>query len=186
MKMGLHDLRKQMSVIPQTAILFTASIRENLDPFRLHTDQELIEVLEEFKLKEAIFNQGLGLDAELNGETISFSAGQKQLLCLARAVLRRNKVIMMDEATANVDNETDRIIQEAVKEKFKECTLIVIAHRIKTVINSDRIIVMENGMCKEYASPKELYEKKDSIFRMLINESQLEQENLKVNLLVDN
>ena len=175
MKMGLHDLRKQMSVIPQTAILFTASIRENLDPFRLHTDQELIEVLEEFKLKEAIFNQGLGLDAELNGETISFSAGQKQLLCLARAVLRRNKVIMMDEATANVDNETDRIIQETVKEKFKGCTLLVIAHRMRTIIESNEIIVMDKGECREYDSPSELFKNENSLFRNLIQQSGLKE-----------
>ena len=169
--MGLHDLRKQMSVIPQSAILFTTTVRENLDPFLLHTDQELIDLLEEFKLKDAIFEHAQGLDAELNGEGISFSAGQKQLLCLARAVLRRNKIIMMDEATANVDNETDRIIQETVKQKFKGCTLLVIAHRIRTIIESDVIVVMDNGMCKEYGSTSELYENNQSLFRNLIHQS---------------
>ena len=171
MKMGLHDLRKQMSVIPQTAILFTASIRENLDPFLLHTDQELIETLKEFKLTDAIFEHGSGLGAELNGESISFSAGQKQLLCLARAVLRKNKIIMMDEATANVDNETDRIIQDVVKQKFKECTLLVIAHRIRTVIQSDEIIVMDKGICKEYGTPAGLYRNEHSLFRNLVEQS---------------
>ena len=173
--MGLHDLRKQMSVIPQSAILFTTTVRENLDPFLLHTDQELIDLLEEFKLKDAIFEHAQGLDAELNGEGISFSAGQKQLLCLARAVLRRNKIIMMDEATANVDNETDRIIQETVKEKFKGCTLLVIAHRMRTIIESNEIIVMDKGECREYDSPSELFKNENSLFRNLIQQSGLKE-----------
>ena len=165
--MGLHDLRRQMSVIPQSAILFAVSVRENLDPFLLHTDQELIDVLEEFRLKDVILGHGQGLDAELNGEGISLSAGQRQLLCLARAVLRNNKIIMMDEATANVDNETDRIIQETVKQKFKS-TLLIIAHRIKTVSESDMIIVMDKGMCREFGRPREIFNKEESIFRGIL------------------
>ena len=169
--LGLHDLRKQMSVIPQSAILFSTTVRENLDPFREHTDLELNSVLEEFKLKEAIFEHVNGLDAEVSGKGVSLSAGQKQLLCLARAVLRQNKIIMMDEATANVDNETDRIIQKTVKLRFSGCTLLVIAHRIRTIIESDMIIVMDKGVCKEYGSPVELYGNQESLFRNLIQQS---------------
>ena len=90
------------------------------------------------------------------------------MLCLARAILRKNKIVMMDEATANVDNETDRLIQETVKTKFKECTLLIIAHRLRTVIDSDKILVVDKGMCKEYGSPQDLYNDEDSIFRSIL------------------
>ena len=168
MELGLHDLRKQMSVIPQSAMLFAATIRENLDPFGIYSDEEIVEVLHEVNLKSTIFDHQDGLEAQISNEGISFSAGQKQLLCLARAVLRKNKVIMMDEATANVDNETDRLIQETIKSRFEGCTLLVIAHRIRTIIESDRIIVVDKGICKEYGTPGELYENEESLFRNMI------------------
>ena len=120
---GLHQLREQMSVIPQSAVLFVGSVRENLDPFHRYTDEEIIEALDEVQLKEVIVEYDCGLDEEVKSDGISLSAGQKQLLCLARAILRKNKIVMMDEATANVDNETDRLIQETVKSKFEGCTL---------------------------------------------------------------
>lgn len=165
---GLHDLRRQMSVIPQSATLFAASIRDNLDPFKNHSDEELIQVLEEIQLKNIIFDCGEGLDIEVRGEGLSLSAGQKQLLCLARAILRKNKVILMDEATANVDNETDRIIQKIVKERFNDCTLMVIAHRMRTIIESDKILVVDKGFCKEFESPKKLLSDPNSIFSQMV------------------
>ena len=119
LSIGLHQLREQMSVIPQSAVLFAASIRDNLDPFHRYTDEEIVNVLDEVKLKDVIFEYDYGLQAEVKSDGISLSAGQKQMLCLARAILRKNKIVMMDEATANVDNETDRLIQETVKTKFK-------------------------------------------------------------------
>ena len=168
MKLGIHELRQQMSVIPQTAVLFAGSIRDNLDPFRTHSDEEILETLKEVKLKDTILEYDEGLNIEVKGEGISFSAGQKQLLCLARAILRKNKIIMMDEATANVDNETDKVIQKTVKKKFKGCTLLVIAHRIRTIIKSDRIIVIDKGLCQECASPAELFSNPESLFRNMI------------------
>ena len=168
MQIGLHQLRGQMSVIPQSSVLFAASIRDNLDPFNHHTDEELIDVLNEVKLKDFVLDYDMGLYTEIKGDGINFSAGQKQLLCLARAILRNNKIVMMDEATANVDNETDRVIQETVKRKFIGCSLLIIAHRLRTIINSDKIIVIDKGICKEYATPLELYNKDDSIFRSMI------------------
>lgn len=168
MDFGLHDLRRQMSVIPQSATLFAASIRDNLDPFRSHSDEEIIKVLEEVQLKSLVFEYGEGLDIEVRGDGLSLSAGQKQLLCLARAILRKNKIIMMDEATANVDNETDRIIQKTVKDRFENCTLMVIAHRIRTIIESDKILVVDKGFCKEYGKPIKLLSQSDSLFKQMV------------------
>ena len=165
---GLHQLREQMSVIPQSAVLFVGSVRGNLDPFHKYTDKEIISALDEVQLKDVIFEYDCGLDEEVNSDGISLSAGQKQLLCLARAILRKNKIVMMDEATANVDNETDRLIQETVKTKFEGCTLLIIAHRLRTVIDSDKILVVDQGMCKEFGSPLELFYKEDSIFRSIL------------------
>jgi ATP-binding cassette subfamily C (CFTR/MRP) protein 4 len=165
---GLHDLRRQMSVIPQSATLFAASIRDNLDPFKSHSDEEIVKVLEEVQLKNQVFEFGEGLDVEVRGEGLNLSAGQKQLLCLARAILRKNKIIMMDEATANVDNETDRIIQNTVKNRFNGCTLMIIAHRIRTIIESDKILVVDRGFCKEFGSPLNLLQEEDSLFKQMI------------------
>jgi ATP-binding cassette subfamily C (CFTR/MRP) protein 4 len=169
MDMGLHDLRKQMSVIPQSATLFSATLRENLDPFHEHSDEEIFKVLEDVKLKETILEYGEDLNIEIRNEGLNLSAGKKQLLCLARAILRKNKIIMMDEATANVDNETDRIIQLTIKKKFKGCTMLVIAHRIRTVIGSDKIMVIDRGTCKEYGKPKELYLQEESLFKQMVH-----------------
>ena len=166
--LGLHQLRGQMSVIPQSAVLFAATIRENLDPFHRYSDAEIAEALDEVRLKEVILDYDHGLSEEVKSDGVSLSAGQKQLLCLARAILRKNRIVMMDEATANVDNETDRLIQETVKGKFKGCTLIIIAHRLRTVIDSDKILVVDKGMCKEFASPLELYHKEESNFRSIL------------------
>ena len=165
---GLHQLREQISVIPQSATLFVGSVRENLDPFHKYTDQEIVKALDEVKLREIILGYDYGLDEEVKSDGISLSAGQKQLLCLARAILRKNKIVMMDEATANVDNETDRLIQKTVKSKFQGCTLLIIAHRIRTVIDSDKILVVDKGICKEFGTPLELFNYEESIFRSIV------------------
>ena len=186
MKIGLQNLRKQLSVIPQTPVLFAASIRDNLDPFKLSTDEELIQALEEVQLKDIILEYENGIYTEVKGDGIILSAGQKQLLCLARVVIRKNRIIMMDEATANVDNETDRIIQETIKNKFENCTLLVIAHRIRTIIQSDKIIVVDSGKCKEYGTPFELYNIEDSLFRNMIYHTGPEESEYLVNCIKQN
>ena len=168
MKMGIHEIREQMSVIPQSAVLFSGSIRENLDPFNLHTDRKIFRALRNVKLKNKVVECGEGLDIGVGGERMSLSAGEKQLLCLARAILRGNRVVMMDEATANLDNQTDQIIQKVMRKRFRGSTVLVIAHRVRTIISSDTIIVMEKGICKEVGTPAELFNDHDSLFRNMI------------------
>ena len=167
MKVGLNDLRKQISVIPQSATLFMTSIRNNLDPFHQHDDQEILKVLKKIRLSALLQQLPKGIDSEI--EPKSLSAGQRQLLCLARAILRKNKIVMIDEATANVDHETDEFIQAQIMRRFKGCTIIIIAHRLRTVVESDWIVVMEAGTCIETGSPKELAYKKNSAFKRMID-----------------
>jgi ATP-binding cassette subfamily C (CFTR/MRP) protein 4 len=170
LQIGLHDLRKQISVIPQSSILFSTSLRNNLDPFNEHSDQEIIEVLINTKL-ESIFDDSKSpnLDIEIHSDKVQLSEGQKQLMCLARAILRKNKIVMIDEATANVDNETDKCIQSHLEERFKDSTVIVIAHRLRTIVDSDWIIVMKGGMYVEEGNPRELIKIEKSKFLKMIN-----------------
>ena len=167
MKTGLHDLRKHISVIPQSTTLFMASLRDNLDPFHQYEDEEILKVLRKTRLSSLLEQLPKGIYSEIKPK--SLSAGQRQLLCLARAILRKNKIVMIDEATANVDHETDEFIQAQINRRFKGCTIIIIAHRLRTVVESDWIIVMEAGTCIETGSPKELAYKKDSAFKKMLD-----------------
>jgi ATP-binding cassette subfamily C (CFTR/MRP) protein 4 len=155
---GLHCLRNNISFIPQTPFLISSSIRENLDPFETYTEENVWEVLEEVQLKNYVKNLKDGLDTELSDQNI-FSVGQKQLICLARAILRKNKILVLDEATANVDIETDNLIQRTIREKFKDCTVLTIAHRIATISDSDVILVLEDGRLKKHGSPEKILAK---------------------------
>ena len=185
MTLGLHDLRKQLAVIPQNSFLFCASVRDNLDPFKEHTYQELLQVLDEVSL-DLFIEDPSHLDSLIVGKDLNCSSGQKQLLCLARAILRKNRIVMMDEATSNVDNHTDKLIQEIVKRKFRECTMIIIAHRLRTIIDCDQILVMENGACKESGTGIELFNNEGSLFKNLIMSTGNEESNILVKLLESN
>jgi ATP-binding cassette subfamily C (CFTR/MRP) protein 4 len=156
-KLGLHKLRTSISVIPQSPVLYGGcSLRENLDPFRHHNDEQICESLLDVHMLDAIQSLSHGLDTIVAEGGSNFSTGQRQLLCLARAILRRNKILVLDEPTANVDSHTDKLLQQAVGKSFQGATILAVAHRLDTVIDYDRILVLGAGAVLEYGSPNEL------------------------------
>jgi ATP-binding cassette subfamily C (CFTR/MRP) protein 1 len=166
---SLVSLRSQLSVIPQSPFIFSASARENLDPFNAHTEEEVWRALDSAELGDYFRSLPNGLKTNLASSSAALSVGQKQLICLARAILRNNKILMMDEATANVDSSTDNLIQNKVRTNFKDCTVITIAHRLQTVIDNDRILVMAQGSVKEYDSPSNLLSDPNSHLSYLVS-----------------
>ncbi|KAL5005221.1 hypothetical protein ScPMuIL_018677 [Solemya velum] len=168
---GLHDLRNQVSIIPQDPVLFTGSLRKNLDPFCEHNDDSLWKVLGEVQLKEAIADLPGGLEAEVSEGGVNFSVGQRQLICLARAILRKNKILIIDEATANVDPRTDELIQITIREKFYHCTVLTIAHRLNTIMDSDRVLVLDEGRIVEFDSPYHLLKRPDGYFYKMVQQT---------------
>ncbi|XP_019419725.1 PREDICTED: ABC transporter C family member 2-like [Lupinus angustifolius] len=167
-KFGLADLRKVLGIIPQSPVLFSGTVRFNLDPFNEHNDADLWEALERAHLKDVIRRNSLGLDTEVSEAGENFSVGQRQLLSLARALLRRSKILVLDEATAAVDVRTDALIQKTIREEFKSCTMLIIAHRLNTIIDSDRIILLDGGKVLEYDTPGELLSNEGSAFSKMV------------------
>jgi len=165
-ELGLHDLRLKMSVIPQTPFLFAGTIKQNLNPFSSPIEEEKMwAALEAVQMANPIRSLPDGLDTQVAESGGNWSVGQRQLLCLARALLAQNRILVMDEATANIDLGTDNLIQEAVRTKFKDCTVIMIAHRLRTVIDCDKILVLGSGRVVEFGSPFELLEDRTAPFR---------------------
>lgn len=163
---GLHSLRKQIAIIPQTPFIFSAAVRYNLDPFNTVSDDQLWAVLTLTELRPLVENYDNKLDEELTPNKLS--VGQKQLMCLARALLSGVRILVMDEATANVDIETDKIIQRTIRKRFKGCTVFTIAHRLDTIMKYDELWVMEQGNLLERGSPYSLASDPDSLFHKLI------------------
>ncbi|XP_070850344.1 ATP-binding cassette sub-family C member 4-like [Chaetodon trifascialis] len=170
-EIGLHDLRQKMSIIPQDPVLFTGSMRKNLDPFNQHTDEELWNALQEVQLKAAVEELPAKLETVLAESGSNFSVGQRQLVCLARAILRKNRILIIDEATANVDPRTDELIQKTIREKFRDCTVLTIAHRLNTIIDSDRILVLDAGKIHAYDDPYTLLQDPEGIFYKMVQQT---------------
>lgn len=171
--MGLHDVRGNLTILPQDPLIFSGTLRLNLDPFDKHTDEEIWKALELAHLRLFISNLPNRLDFECGEGGLNFSAGQRQLICLARSLLRKSKVLILDEATAAVDMETDELIQKTIREEFTDCTILTIAHRLNTVIDYDRIMVLDNGIIKEFDSPQNLLSNKQSIFHGMAKDAGL-------------
>uniref|UniRef100_A0A674CXR3 ATP binding cassette subfamily C member 12 n=1 Tax=Salmo trutta TaxID=8032 RepID=A0A674CXR3_SALTR len=165
---GVEDLRSKLSVIPQDPVLFIGTVRYNLDPFNSYSDEDIWSALEKTYMKHTISSLPEKLQSEVveNGE--NFSVGERQLMCMARALLRNSKIILLDEATASIDSETDSLIQHTIRDVFQDCTMLTIAHRINTVLESDRILVMDAGKAVEFDSPEVLMQRPDSQFAALL------------------
>uniref|UniRef100_A0AAA9SID3 Uncharacterized protein n=1 Tax=Bos taurus TaxID=9913 RepID=A0AAA9SID3_BOVIN len=167
---GLHDLRKKLSVALQEPVLFTGTMRENLDPFNEHTDNELWNALEEVQLKESVEGLPAKMNTELAESGLNLSAGQKQLVCLARALLRKNQILILDKATSYVDPRTDEFIQKRIRERFAQCTVLTIAHRLSNIIDCEWIMVLDSGTRKEHNQPNNLLQDKNSLFYKMVQQ----------------
>lgn len=163
-EIGLHSLRSRLTIIPQDPVLFSGSLRMNIDPFTTYTDDEIWIALEHAHLKSFVKGLTEGLDYTIAESGENLSVGQRQLVCLARALLRKTKVLILDEATAAIDIETDELIQKTIRTQFRDCTILTIAHRLNTIMDSDRVLVLDKGQIAEFDSPKALLDNKDSIF----------------------
>jgi len=170
-RMGLHHLRRSIAAIPQIPILFAGSLRYNLDPFDEYSDDELWRALEQAQLKAAVATWPERLERVLSHSGSNLSTGEKQLLCLARAALRQNKILVLDEPTANVDAATDAVLQAAVRKAFADSTVLMIAHRLATVIDCDSIIVLDSGKVVECGPPLELLHRPQGVLTSLAIES---------------
>ncbi|XP_074204876.1 ATP-binding cassette sub-family C member 10 isoform X3 [Camelus bactrianus] len=170
-QLELAELRSQLAIIPQEPFLFSGTVRENLDPRGLYEDRALWQALEQCHLSEVIISLG-GLDRELGEGGRSLSLGQRQLLCLARALLTDAKILCIDEATASVDQKTDQLLQQTICQRFANKTVLTIAHRLNTILNSDRVLVLQAGRVVELDSPAALSSRPHSLFQQLLQSSQ--------------
>ncbi|CAF1276141.1 unnamed protein product [Rotaria sordida] len=144
-RLSLHHLRSHLSVIPQVPILFCGTLRYNIDPFEQFSDEECLRPLETVQLKKLVRNHPDGLHIPVTESGTNLSAGEHQLVCVARAFLKKSRILLIDEATVNVDHTTDRMIKEIIADKFHDCNILTIAHRLNTVANSNRILMLQQG-----------------------------------------
>ncbi|XP_068237783.1 multidrug resistance-associated protein 1-like isoform X4 [Palaemon carinicauda] len=163
-KIGLHDLRGGLTIIPQDPVLFSGTLRMNLDPFNNFNDDQVWLALEQSHLKEFVSGLSNQLQFEVAEGGDNLSVGQRQLVCLARALLRKTRILILDEATAAVDLETDALIQETIRREFAECTVLTIAHRLNTIMDSTRVLVLDKGKIKEFDTPVALLKDHNTIF----------------------
>ncbi|GAB6025823.1 hypothetical protein CHUAL_011804 [Chamberlinius hualienensis] len=174
--LNLSEYRRKLSIIPQNPVILSGSIRRNLDPLNEFSDEDVWSVLDDVHLKHVIASLPKGIEDGMD----HFSVGQKQLFCLARTLLYNRKIIIFDEATSNIDNKTDQMIQELIKTKFSGSTLLVIAHRLQTVLDLDRIMVLHKGKIVEFDSPEVLLNNPESMFRKMVLHTKIDLESLRV------
>lgn len=158
-------VRERLNAIPQEPIFITGSVRLNADPNNQHTDNDIIEAIKKVQLWNIVDQKG-GLDADLDAEF--FSHGQRQLFCLARAILRKSKLVILDEATSSVDTKSDELMQKVIRDEFSDCTIIAVAHRLNTIMDFDRIALLSGGQLLEFDTPEALLNR-PSAFRDLYN-----------------
>ncbi|XP_047441293.1 ATP-binding cassette sub-family C member 5 [Mugil cephalus] len=171
-QIGLDDLRSKLAIIPQEPVLFIGTVRSNLDPWDQYSDSQIWEALENTHIKEMVSQLPHSLHSEVTENGENFSVGERQLLCVARALLRNSKVLILDEATAAIDTETDRLIQETIRCAFGRCTTLIIAHRLNTVMSCSRVMVLDNGQILEFDSPAALLADENSRFRAMVGASE--------------
>ncbi|KAJ0987913.1 hypothetical protein J5N97_006269 [Dioscorea zingiberensis] len=167
---GLHDLRSRLSIIPQDPTMFAGTIRGNLDPLEEYTDAQIWEALDCCQLGDEVRKKELKLESPVTENGENWSVGQRQLVCLGRVLLKKSKILVLDEATASVDTATDSLIQKTIRQQFADSTVITIAHRITSVLDSDMVLLLDHGLIAEYDSPARLLEDKSSLFAKLVSE----------------
>ncbi|XP_050728625.1 multidrug resistance-associated protein 1-like isoform X3 [Eriocheir sinensis] len=172
-EIGLHDVRGKLTIIPQDPVLFSGTLRMNLDPFNLYSDEKVWSALEHAHLKGFVSTLSAGLQHEISEGGDNLSVGQRQLVCLGRALLRKTRVLILDEATAAIDLETDDLIQQTIRTEFVDCTVLTIAHRLNTIMDSSRVLVLDRGMVKEFDTPSSLLESKSSAFYSMAKDAGL-------------
>ena len=170
---GLMKLRSSLTIIPQDPALMEGTLRYNIDPMNQHSNSDIVNVMKKINFDYIISEHPDGINQVIAEGGSNLSVGEKQLICITRAILRKSKIVIMDEATASIDYKTEEIIQKAVNEIMENSTVITIAHRIKTILNCDRVITLDNGEIIDFDSPKKLLDRKKGLFYELYNKSSL-------------
>ncbi|XP_042503998.1 ABC transporter C family member 3-like [Macadamia integrifolia] len=169
-KIGLHDLRSKLSIIPQDPTMFEGTLRSNLDPLEDYTDEQIWEALDKCQLGDEVRKKEGKLDSLVTENGENWSVGQRQLVCLGRVLLKRSKVLILDEATASMDIATDYLIQKTLRQHFSRSIVITITHRITSILDVDMVLLLDNGLILEYDSPTKLLEIQSSSFTKLVKE----------------
>ncbi|XP_053167408.1 ATP-binding cassette sub-family C member 2-like isoform X2 [Hemicordylus capensis] len=172
---GLHDLRGNLNIIPQDPVLFSGTLQSNLDPLGKYSDLELWDALELCDLKNFVQSLPKKLLHEISEGGENLSVGQRQLVCLARALLRKTKVLILDEATASVDMETDNLVQSTIRKEFHNCTVLTIAHRLHSIMDSDRVLILDSGRIAEFDTPHGLLQQK-GLFHQMVSDTGIQQD----------